>query len=131
MEPGNSYLYGDITAEIIKAYYNVYNSLGWGFLEKIYHNAMLIELDKMMINFTSNQAIDVYYEEYKIGKYFADIVVENKVVVEIKTAEKLCSEHEAQLLNYLRATTMEVGILLNFGKKPDFKRKVYSRSFKS
>jgi GxxExxY protein len=105
--------------------------LGFGFLERVYQNALLIELRKMGLDCKPNYAIDVYYGEYNVGLYYADILVNNCVIIENKAAENLCPEHEAQLVNYLRATDMEVGILLNFGKKPEFKRKVFSKEFKS
>ena len=125
-----NYLHTNITAEIIKAFYEVYNRLGYGFLEKVYQNALLIELKKLYLDCKPAYPIDVYYENEKVGFYIADIIVENCVIIEIKAAESICEEHEAQLVNYLKATDIEVGILLNFGKKPSFKRKVFSKSYK-
>ncbi|MCL4548986.1 MAG: GxxExxY protein [Bacteroidetes bacterium] len=124
------YLHKDITDRIIKAFYNVYNSLGFGFLEKVYENAMMIELKSIGLQCEKQTPINVYYKEMRIGEYFADIVVENKVIVELKAAESLCEEHEAQLLNYLKATEIEVGLLLNFGKIPQIKRKIFENTFK-
>lgn len=123
-------MHSNITSEIIKAFYEVYNKLGYGFLEKVYQNALLIELRKLYLDCKAVYPIDVYYEGEKIGSYIADIIVENCVIVELKAAESLCEEHEAQLVNYLKATNIEVGILLNFGKKPSFKRKVFSKEYK-
>ena len=125
-----NYLHSNITSEIIKAFYEVYNKLGYGFLEKVYQNALLIELRKLYLDCKPVYPVDVYYEGEKLGAYIADIIVENCVIVELKTAESLREEHEAQLVNYLRATNIEVGILLNFGKKPSFKRKVFSKEYK-
>ena len=125
-----NYLHSNITSEIIKAFYEVYNKLGYGFLEKVYQNALLIELRKIYLDCKPAYPIDVYYEGQKIGFYIADIILENSVIIEIKAAESLCEEHEAQLVNYLRATDIEVGILLNFGKKLSFKRKVFSKQYK-
>jgi len=111
---------------IIKAYYNVYNKLGYGFLEKVYENAMLIELRKFGLYCEAQRPIKVYYDGMLVGDYFADIVVGDKIIIELKAAESLCEEHEAQLLNYLRATDIEIGLLFNFGKTPQFKRKVWT-----
>ncbi len=112
------------TEKIIKIFYKVYNKLGYGFLEKIYENAMMIEFRKAGISAESQFAIQVFYEDKIIGEYFADILVDNKVIIEIKAARNLILENEAQLLNYLKATDIEVGLLLNFGPKPEIKRKV-------
>ena len=117
--------YKDLTEKIIKIFYRVYNRLGYGFLEKIYEKAMMIELKKEGIPATSQSPIQVFYEDEIIGEYFADILVDNKVIVEIKAAKSLPLESEAQLLNYLKATDIEVGLLLHFGPKPEVKRKVF------
>lgn len=116
------FLHKELTELIIKAFYNVYNKLGYGFLEKVYENALAIELTEMGIEFEKQYPIQVYYKEHKVGFYVADLVVANAVIVELKAAERLCPDNEYQLLNYLRATDKEVGLLLNFGKKPQFKR---------
>ena len=115
----------DLTEKIIKIFYKVYNKLGYGFLEKVYEKAMMIEFKKWNIPATSQSPIKVLYEDEIIGEYFADILVDNKVIVEIKAAKSLTLESEAQLLNYLKATDIEVGLLLQFGPKPEVKRKVY------
>ena len=128
---GNNYLYSDITSLIIKGFFTVYNKLGFGFLEKVYQNALIIELRRLGLDCTCNFAIDVYYDNFKVGFYVADILINKCVIVEIKAAEGLCPEHEAQLVNYLKATDIEVGLLLNFGKKAEFRRKVFSKEFKS
>lgn len=125
-----NYKHSDLTAQVIKAYYNVYNKLGYGFLEKVYENSMLIELRKLGLYCRAQNPIEVYYEEEKVGVYVADIIVNDILIIEIKAAEAICEEHEAQLTNYLKATDIEVGILLNFGKKPEFKRKVFSEKYK-
>ena len=125
------YLHKDITQKIIKAFYNVYNTLGYGFLEKVYHNALLIELSKMGFSCHSEFPIDVYYEGSNVGKYFADIIVEGKVIIEITAKEAICEEHEYQLINYLKATDIEIGLLLNFGKNPELKRKIFTNDRKS
>jgi len=125
-----NYLHNDITDKIIKAYYKVYNSLGYGFLEKVYHNALLIELRRMGLDCKSQYPIKVYYEDFQVGEYYADIIVENLVIIENKASEILVEEHEYQLINYLKATELEVGLLLNFGKKPEFKRKIFTNNRK-
>ena len=127
----DNYLHSDITSLIIKGFYVVYNRLGFGFLEKVYQNALLIELRKYDLDCVANKAIELYYDEYKVGLYYADIVVNNCVIIENKASEELCPAHEAQLVNYLKATDFEVGLLLNFGQTPDIKRKVFSKEFKS
>ncbi|OHB89148.1 MAG: GxxExxY protein [Planctomycetes bacterium RIFCSPHIGHO2_02_FULL_40_12] len=122
--------YKELTEKIIKIFYTVYNKLGYGFLEKVYEKAMMKELKKEDIPAVSQYAITVVYEDEIIGEYFTDILVDNKVIVEIKAAKSLAIENEAQLLNYLKATEIEVGLLLNFGPKPDFKRKVFDNTRK-
>ena len=125
-----TYLHQDITEKIIKAYYQVYNTLGYGFLEKVYHNALLLELRKQDFYCQSQFPIKVFYEGVQVGDYFADIIVDESVVIEIKAMESLCEEHEYQLINYLKATDIEIGLLLNFGKKPEFKRKIFTNDRK-
>ena len=127
----DNFQHSDITSLIIKSFFTVYNKLGYGFLEKVYHNALLIELRKYGLNCNSQLPITVFYDDKEVGFYIADIVVNDCVIIEIKAAEGICEEHEAQLTNYLRATEIEVGILLNFGKTPGFKRKVFSSEFKN
>ena len=117
--------YTGLTDEIIKIFYKVYNKLGYGFLEKNYENAMMIELKKAGIPAFSQFSINVFYEDEVIGEYFTDILVDNKVIVELKASKCLAEEHEAQLLNYLKATDIEVGLLFNFGPKPEIKRKAF------
>jgi GxxExxY protein len=126
----DDFKYKEITDKILRAFYNVYNKLGYGFLEKVYEHAMIIELRKFGLNCNAQVPIKVHYDGYLIGDYFADIIVNNCVIIENKAMESLCPEHEAQLLNYLKATDIEVGLLLNFGQKPQFKRKVFSNQFK-
>ncbi len=111
------YLHKDVTSIIIQSFYKVYNTLGYGFLEKVYENAMRIELKKLGMSVEQQKNIKVYYDSEQVGDYFADLLVNDLVIVELKAAENLCEEHETQLLNYLKATDIEVGLLLNFGKK--------------
>lgn len=116
----------EVTEKILRAYHTVYNTLGYGFLERVYENAMLIELKKQGLDCIQQKAIDVYYDCILVGEYYADIVVNNLVIVELKSVENLKYEHECQLTNYLKATDIEIGLILNFGKKPEFKRKIFT-----
>jgi|GEM_PF-147112 len=118
-----------LVRKIIRAYYNVYNQLGYGFLEKVYERSLILELRKLGLHGRAQVRIKVYYDDQEVGDYFADIIVEGKIILEIKAAESLCEEHEAQLLNYLRATDIEHGILLNFGKKPEFRKKIWVNEY--
>ena len=122
--------HSQITENIIKAFYKINNTLGYGFLEKVYENAMVIELRKMGLLVSQQKRIKVYYENEEVGDYYADLFVNNSVIVELKAAKSLCEEHETQLINYLKATDIEVGLLLNFGKKAEFKRKIFSNDKK-
>jgi GxxExxY protein len=118
-------LHEDLTRRIIKAFYKVYNQLGYGFLEKVYQNALYYELKAQGFDCKAQYKIDVYYLNKRVGEYFADIIVNDRVILELKAAESLCEAHECQLQNYLRATNIEVGLLLNFGEKPECKRKIF------
>lgn len=123
-----NYKHSELTEKIIKAFYKVYNTLGYGFLEKVYENALYIELEGIGFNIKKQEPIKVYYEGKEVGVYFADLVVNDTIIIELKATEYLIEENESQLINYLKATEMEVGLLLNFGKKPEVKRKVYSNN---
>lgn len=124
------YKYSDLTDLIIKAFYKVYNTLGYGFQEKVYANALAVELRKLGREAIREAAIEVYYEGEVVGEYSADLLVDKKVIVETKATRDLIEDHEAQLLNYLKATIHEVGLLLNFGPEPQIKRKVYDNARK-
>ena len=124
------YLHSEITSTILKAFFNVYNELGYDFLEKVYENAMLIELRNLGMKAEKQRPIKVYYGNDLVGDYFADIVVNDLVIVELKATKKLVEAHEVQLLNYLKATEIEVGLLLNFGKEPEHKRKIFTNDLK-
>ena len=123
-------LHRDLTSKIIKAFYQVNNSLGFGFLEKVYENAMHIELNRMNLKVEKQKSIRVFYDGHEVGDYYADLIVNDLIIVELKAADALCEEHESQLINYLRATKVEVGLLLNFGKKAEFKRKIFTNNRK-
>jgi GxxExxY protein len=124
------YLYKDKTEKILKCFYKVYNTLGFGFLEKVYQNSLLLELTKQGFQCESQKPIKVRYENTIVGDYYADIIVDECIILELKAMESLCVEHEYQLINYLKATEIELGLLLNFGKKPEFKRKIFTNDHK-
>jgi GxxExxY protein len=117
--------HSDITGAIIRSFYKVYNSLGFGFLEKVYENALVIELRDAEFIVEQQRPIVVCYRQHLVGEYFADLVVNDAVIVELKSAESICRAHEAQLVNYLRATEFEVGLLLNFGQSAEYRRKIF------
>jgi GxxExxY protein len=121
----------ELTGKIIKAFYKVYNTLGYGFIESIYHNAMILELTGCGLKVETEFPIAVHYEGKVVGAFSADLLVERKVLVELKAKERIIEPHEAQLINYLRATEIEIGLLFNFGKGPEFKRKYFSNKNKS
>ncbi|WP_319591453.1 GxxExxY protein [uncultured Draconibacterium sp.] len=120
------YKYSDLTEAIIKCFYKVYNELGYGFLEKVYRNALLIELQNEELNVESQKPIKVSYQGDVVGEYYADIIVEDVVILELKATETVTEAHEFQLINHLKATEIEVGLLLNFGKKPEIRRKIFT-----
>jgi GxxExxY protein len=124
------YLHQDLTERAIKCFYEVYNQLGYGFLEKVYEHSMMIELSREGLHAKSQVPIEVQYKGELVGDYFADIVVDDLVILELKAAEKVVEEHELQLINYLRATEIEIGLLLNFGKKPEVRREIFTNDRK-
>ncbi len=126
----SNYLHSHLTDQIIRAFYNVYNQLGFGFLEKVYENAMIVELVEMGLIVEQQKKVDVYYKDNNVGHYLSDLIVENTVIIEVKAAENICPEHECQLINYLKASDKEVGVLLNFGKHPGVKRKIFTNNRK-
>lgn len=123
--------HADITDRILHAFFKrVYPRLGYGFLEKVYENALVLELRRVGVKVEQQARIDVHYDDAIVGEYFADLVVEDAVIVELKAIQRLTHQEEAQLLNYLRATPYEVGLLLNFGPKPEFVRKAFDNERK-
>ncbi|MDD4309714.1 MAG: GxxExxY protein [Candidatus Cloacimonetes bacterium] len=123
-------LHKDLTDMIISCFFKVYNKLGYGFLEKVYENSMLHELRIQRLNVASQFPVSVFYDNVRVGEYFADLIVENKVIIELKASSTLVNDHVLQLQNYLRATNIEVGLLLNFGLKPEIRRKSFLNSDK-
>lgn len=128
--PSVSLKHSEITDKIIGIFYDVYNELGYGFLESTYSRAMVIALRQSGLSAESEVPVPVWFRGEKIGQYFADILAEEKVILELKCARNLESAHEAQLLHYLRATQVEVGLLLNFGLRPQFRRLLFDNDRK-
>ncbi len=111
------YPHSELTDKIIAAAYDVHNQLGFGFAEKIYENAMIIKLGQKGLKAIQQAPITVFFEGHLVGDYFADILVNDSVIVELKAVSELAKAHEAQILNYLKATGLKVGLLINFGEK--------------
>lgn len=122
----SNYIHEHTTEKIIKCFYKVYNKLGYGFLEKVYQNALYYELHNCGLFSEAQKPIKVFYSDILVGEYFADIIVNKEVILELKAAEAIAEEHEFQLINYLKATEIEIGLLLNFGKKPEIRRKIFT-----
>jgi GxxExxY protein len=116
----------DLTSKIIACAYKIHNTLGFGFLEAVYQNALLIELMKAGLQAEKEKKIKVYYQNQLVGDYMADIIVEDKVILELKSVKELHPAHSAQLINYLKATGIEIGLLINFGESVEIKRKVFT-----
>jgi len=123
-------LHEEITAKIIKSYFKVYNTLGYGFLEKVYENALAIELRRNELEVKCQYPISVLYKSEIVGEYFADIIVNNIVVIELEATKEISEENECQLINYLKATNIELGLLLNFGKEAEYRRKIFMNKYK-
>lgn len=117
-----------ITDKVIRAFFDVYNELGAGFLENVYENALVFALRQNDLAVIQQAAVDVRYQGQIVGEYRVDLLVEGRVLVEVKAASTLAPNHEAQLLNYLKATGIPVGLLLNFGPRAQFKRRIYSQA---
>ena len=122
--------YFELTQKIIGIYYEVYNELGTGFLESVYQKSLSLALESAGLKVSSRIDIPVWFRGHQVGQFEGDLLVDRCVLLELKAARALGSAHQAQLLNYLRATEIEVGLLLNFGPKPEFKRVAYDNSRK-
>jgi GxxExxY protein len=120
-----NYLHAELTDKIIACAYDVYNQLGFGFSEKVYENAMMIKIVQKSLTAVQQYPVNVYFEKQLVGEYFPDLLVDNKVIVELKAVSTLSKAHEAQLVNYLKATGIKVGLLVNFGEKLKIVRRVY------
>ena len=124
-------LHKDLTEAVIKVFYDVYNELGYGFLEKVYQNSMYLEFKSRGFKVEAQKQIKVYYKGHEVGEYYADLIINDLVIIELKATEGIIEEFEWQLLNYLKATDKEVGLIMNFGKKPEFRRKVFENERKN
>jgi len=109
--------YEDLTHKIIACAYKVFNTLGYGFLESVYHKALLIELDKAGLYVESEKPLKVFYENQVVGDFSVDLLVEHEIILELKSVEKLVKAHEVQVVNYLTALRKDVGLLINFGRE--------------
>lgn len=125
------YKYSNLTDKIIKSFYKVYNTLGYGFLEKVYEKSFSLELQKAGLFVQSQIPIAVHYDNTNVGDYYADLIINEVIILELKAESAIHPMHEAQLLNYLKATDIELGYLFNFGQKPQFKRKLFENKFKN
>ncbi len=126
----SNHIYSELTEKLIGFFYKVYNKLGYGFKEKVYERAFLIELEREKLNFAAQKVFKVYYDGIEVGKYTPDLLVEDAIVIEHKAAITIVPGHEEQLRNSLRATDLEVGLLFNYGLTPQFKRKVFANESK-
>lgn len=120
----------NITDTIIKCFYDVYNELGHGFLEAVYEEALAIVLGESGLTVERQKGINVFFRGRIVGEYRADILVADIIIIEVKAVQNINSSHVAQLINYLKATNIEVGLLLNFGNKPEFKRLLFDNNRK-
>ena len=130
MEENDELIPQELVDIVLKQFYRVYNDLGYGFLERVYQNALYFALVEQGLKCETEKPIKVYHDGHVVGDYRADILVEDCVILELKACEELNPAHETQLINYLKATEIEVGYLLNFGKKAKFSRKVFSNKRK-
>ena len=120
-----NYQHADLTEMIIGCAYDVYNQLGSGFVEKVYENAMVIKLQARGLRVTQQAPVNVYFEGKLVGEYFADLLIDSLIIVELKAVSELAKTHEVQLVNYLKATGLKVGLLINFGDKIKIVRRVF------
>lgn len=127
----NGLIHKDLTDKIIGTFYEVYNELGFGFLESVYEDAMVIALEEKGLEVGQQIAVPVWFRGRSIGKFAADLLIEHRVIVELKAVSKLVEVHAAQLMHYLRATEVEVGLVMNFGPRPEFKRRVFENTRKT
>ena len=118
-------IHNEITGKILKCFFKVHTTLGFGFLESVYHEAMLMELSDNGVRVKSESPIGVFFRNKRIGSFYPDLIVEDVIIVELKATPKITASHQAQLLNYLKASRCEVGLLLNFGRSGEFKRLIF------
>lgn len=120
----------ELTDQIIESFYNVYNELGTGFLETVYENSLVLVLRERGLKVDQQKELKVKFRDVIVGNYRTDLIIDDKIIIEIKAVSKLIKAHEAQLIHYLKATGIEVGIILNFGDSPEFKRMIFSKKKK-
>jgi GxxExxY protein len=130
MASDSSYKHSELTDSIIGVFYEVYSELGFGFLESVYRKALCMALIEKGLRVESEVATSVFFRGEKVGDFRADLIVNQIVLLELKTAEKIVRAHEAQVLNYLRSTTLELGLILNFGPQPQIRRLVLDNARK-
>ena len=126
----NGLIHRDLTNKIIGVFYEVYNELGFGFLESVYEDAMVIALEESGLQVEQQVAIPVLFRGRSLGNFGADLIVDGSVIIELKAVSRLVDAHIAQLMHYLRATDIEVGLVMNFGQQPEFKRRVFENERK-
>lgn len=122
--------FAELTEKIIGTFYDVYNELGYGFLESVYEASLVIALRQLGLAIERQVPVPVWFRRHRIGEFRADILVERKVLIEVKSARALDPAHEAQLLHYLKATEIEIGLLVNFGERPQFRRLLFDNERK-
>ena len=120
-----------LTEKLIGAFYEVYNELGHGFLESVYQNAFVVALEEKQVSHEQQVAIDEFFHDVSVGDFRADLIAESRVLVELKAVNSLDRSHEKQILNYLKSTKVEVGLLLNFGPRPQVRRFVMENETKT
>jgi GxxExxY protein len=123
-------LHENTTNVIIGAFYSVYNELGYGFLESVYEKSLVITLNEAGLKVEQQKPLPVRFRDHMVGEYYADLVVHDAVILDLKSCRTVDRSHEAQLLHYLKATEIEVGLLLNFGERPQFRRLLFDNSRK-
>lgn len=124
-------LHKELSEAILKVFYEVYNELGYGFLENVYQNAMYLELKSQGFKVEAQKQIKVYYKDELVGNFIADLLIDDVIIVELKACDTLVKSQYAQTLNYLKATNIEIGLLLNFGEKPEIKRLIFTNNRKN
>ena len=126
----SNYKHSELTDAVIRVFYDVYNELGFGFLESVYCNSLRLALLEKGLSVEQEVAVSVFFRGHNVGDFRADLVVNKTILVELKTAEQIVAAHESQVLNYLRSTALELGIILNFGPKPQVRRLLLDNSRK-
>ncbi len=124
-------LHKELSESILKVFYDVYNELGYGFLEKVYQNAMYLELKSQGFKVEPQKQIKIYYKNELVGVFFADLLINDLIILELKACDSLVKAHYVQTLNYLKATNIEIGLLLNFGERPEIKRLIFTNNRKN